>query len=433
MKSTDDANDIKSDIAATLEASSREKGRGKYIFAGLLVLGIVAGYFFLTGLGGRKSGPISYKTEKIGSGGLTVTVTATGTLQPTNEVEVGSELSGTIESVLADYNDQVTVGQILARLDISELESQVKQKQASLASAKAKVLQADATIEETHSKLRNLEKVYKLSRGKVPSQSDMDQAKAAYARALADKESAVANVAEVKAGLEITLTQLSKADIISPVNGVVLTKSIEKGQTVAASFNAPVLFTLAEDLTQMELLVDVDEADIGVVKDGQKARFTVDAYPGRQFDAVIRQVRFNATTTDGVVTYETVLKVANDDLALRPGMTATAEIIVQEASDALLVPSAALRFSPPAPEKEDKNRSLLGTILPDPRRRDRKAKEVVVTGGGNKKIWILKDRHPVPVSVKTGLTDGLHTQILEGDVEPGTEVILSAITTGKSS
>ncbi|WP_339136510.1 MAG: efflux RND transporter periplasmic adaptor subunit [Candidatus Electrothrix sp. GW3-4] len=346
------------DISAILQSSHKRGGKGRFCLL-LLLLCCAAGAFLYF----RQQGPetpdpqLSFKTEPVTINNLVVTVTATGNLEPTNKVDVGSEISGKIEAVMADFNDQVTEGQVLARLDVSKLMAKVKQTEASLQAAKARILQAKATIEETGSNLRKLRKVYKLSNGKMPSQSDMDTARAAHARAKADLASAEAGVAEVQASLDITRTDLAKAEIISPVNGVVLSRKIEKGQTVAASFEAPVLFELAEDLTKMELHVAVDEADIGQVRDGQEAVFTVDAYPERKFSAVISQVHFAATTTtDSVVTYETVLLMENSDLALRPGMTATAEIVVQEVRDALTVPNAALRFTPLPRKKGSRSR-----------------------------------------------------------------------------
>ena len=255
----------------------------------------------------EKSNSIHYQTQKVQRGNLTVTVTATGTLEPTNQVDVGSEVSGTIETVEVDYNDQVKVGQVLARLDTDKLAAEVLQSKAALESARARVLEAQATVKEMRSELTRLNQVRELSNNKVPSQRDLDAAEAALERAQADEASAKAQVSEAQAALDFNETDLSKAVIHSPINGVVLTRSVEPGQTVAASLQAPVLFTLAEDLTQMELHVDVDEADVGQVQEGQEASFTVDAYPDRIFPARIRQVRYGAQTVDGVVTYETVL------------------------------------------------------------------------------------------------------------------------------
>jgi HlyD family secretion protein len=430
--------DLTDDINDRLKNSGPTKKSKKRPFIILLIIVICAAgaYFFLLPKcppGGPDAG-ISFKTAPAAVTDIHVTVSATGTLEPTNEVEVGSELSGTVQEVFADYNDQVTEGQVLARLDIADLQAQVRKSKASLASARASVRQAHATVEETRLKLKNLKKVRELSGGKVPAQTDMDEAQANYTRAQADQASAEAGVAEVQASLDSTLTELSKADIISPVNGVVLTRDIEKGSTVAASFEAPVLFTLAEDLSKMKLNVDVDEADIGVVKEGLDAHFTVDAYPQRQFAAKIQQVRFNATTTDGVVTYETIMTCDNGDLALRPGMTATADIIVKQADQVLSIPSAALRFSMPKPGENSSSPSLLRMFLPGPPRRgNRPAKHVTVTGGKDQEtVWILdENKRPRPVPVKVGLTDGVNTQILEGQITQGTKVIVSALTKGK--
>ena len=408
-------------------------------FFWLIVLGglAAAGYFYFVQQqdSSKSAAQVEYKTEEVRRGDLTVTVTATGTLQPTNQVEVGSELSGNIDEVLVDYNDRVKAGQVLARLDVSKLQAQVKQNQAALATAQAKVLSAAATIQETTSKLRQLEKIWKLSGGKTPSQFDIDAAKAAAARAKADKASAAAGVAEVQAKLDITLTDLSKAEIVSPVNGIVLSRNIEPGQTVAASFSAPVLFNLAEDLTKMELQVDVDEADIGQVREGQEAQFTVDAYPERKFSAKIRQVRFASTVTNGVVTYKTVLMVDNSDLALRPGMTATAEIVVQKAEQALLVPAAALRFNPQAQKKRERKSSIFDALKPGPRfpRREKRMRQTD-EDKGSQQVWLIgKGGQPEAVEIKTGLSDGSNTQILEGEIKAGDQVITALDTDRKSS
>ncbi|WLE95488.1 MAG: efflux RND transporter periplasmic adaptor subunit [Candidatus Electrothrix communis] len=428
------AKETELDIAAVLQSSRKKGGKCRFCLLVLLLCCAAGAFLYFHQQGTEGGGPeMSYKTEAVSIADLVVTVTATGTLEPTNEVDVGSELSGNIEAVLVDFNDQVTEGQVLARLDVSKLEAQVKQTQASFQAAKAKVAQAQATINETAAKLRQLEKVHTLSKGKLPAKAEMDSAKAAAARARADKASAEAGVAEVQARLDITLNELAKAEIISPVNGIVLSRNIEKGQTVAASFSAPVLFKLAEDLTKMELHVAVDEADIGQVKEGQEAVFTVDAYPERKFSAVIRQVRFASTVTDGVVTYETVLMVDNTDLALRPGMTATAEIVVQKVEQALTVPNAALRFSPPSMKSGQKKKpSLLSAIMPRRPRRNRQSPPAKKKNS-QQSVWVLlKDGQPRQVKVKTGFTDGSGTAILEGDLRPGEQVITAALSGGKA-
>jgi HlyD family secretion protein len=351
-----------------------------------------------------------------------VIVTATGTLQPMNKVDVGSELSGIVKSVEVDFNDRVKVGQVLARLDTTRLEAQVTQAGASLDAAKARVLQVQATAKEARQKLAQLEKLRQLSSNRVPAQVDMDVAEAALQRALAEEGSAKAAVAQAQAVLETYGTDMSKAVIRSPINGIVLTRSIEPGQTVAAALQAPTLFTLAEDLTQMELHVNVDEADIGKVAEGQNALFTVSAYPERAFQARITQARYGSTTTSGVVTYETVLKVDNGDLSLRPGMTATADITVKKLEKVVLIPNAALRFTPPTPavangEKKSTG-GLVGSLLPRPPRIGPRTRQQAANNK-RQQVWILKDGQPIAVPITIGSTNGSVTEVIAGEVKPG--------------
>lgn len=374
-----------------------------------------------------------YKTEQVRRGELTVIVTATGTLQPTNTVSVGSELSGIIKSVEVNYNDRVKVGQILARLDTSKLEAQLAQSRAALESAKAKVLQSQATVGETRSKLKQYQKVSELSNGKVPSQSEMDAAEAAFERAKADAAGAIAAVSQAQAAFQSNETDLSKSIIRSPINGVVLTRNIEPGQTVAASFQAPVLFTLAEDLAHMELHVNVDEADVGKVQEGQNAIFSVSAYPNRAFEARITQTRFASTTTLGVVTYETVLKVSNTDLSLRPGMTATANITVKKVEDAILISSAALRFTPPVNEDkaESSGGSLISKLLPRPPRQPAKQRIETPDKKRRQQVWILENGQLSPISITTGSANGGMTEVVAGDIQTGMEVVVDTISGSK--
>jgi HlyD family secretion protein len=420
-----------SDITRTIEIgkfSGHRKRLKRWFFTAILAAVIVVCAVIWTKAG--KSNSMQFKTEKVQRGDITVIVTATGTLQPTNEVEVGSELSGIVESVEVDYNDKVKVGQALAKLNTSKLDAQVTQSKAALESAKANVLQTQATLSETRSKLAQFQKVRELSNNKVPSQTEFDAAEAAFMRAKADEAIATAAVSQAQATLEAYQTDLSKTVIRSPIDGIVLTRSVEPGQTVAAAFQAPVLFTLAEDLTKMELRVNVDEADIGQVKEGQSATFNVDAYPNRTFGAQITQIRYGAQTVDGVVTYETVLKVDNTDLSLRPGMTATADITVMKIEDIVLVSNSALRFTMPTDENIDNSGGLVNTLLPHPPRRETKQKESEVSNS-NRKLWVLKDGKPVDVQVTTGASDGVMTEILNGGIEPGMLVVVDIISKGK--
>jgi HlyD family secretion protein len=421
----------KPDITETLEMSqSHMLGRRlkKFIIIALIVILAVAAVIIWKKAG--KTTATQYKTEQVRQGELMVIVTATGTLQPTNTVSVGSELSGITKSVDVNYNDRVKIGQVLARLDTSKLEAQITQSKAALESAKAKVLQAQATVAETQAKLSQFQKVRELSNGKVPSQSEMDAAEAALKRAKADAASADAAVSQAQATLQANETDLYKSVIRSPINGVVLTRSIEPGQTVAASFQAPVLFTLAQDLTEMELHVNVDEADIGKIHEGQKATFSVSAYSNRTFEARITQARYASTTTSGVVTYETVLKVDNTDLSLRPGMTATAEITVKKVENAVLVPSAALRFTPPVQQEEKSSTGLVGALLPRPPSGTQQRNDIT-TSGKQQRVWILKNGQLSAVSVTTGATSGGVTEVLTGDLQSGMEVVVDIITGAK--
>lgn len=416
-----------------LHASGVRKGFARVVGIALLLASAYAAYAYYQR---RKvaEAAVHYETCQVTRGALTVTVSATGTLEPVNEVEVGSEVSGTIKTVEADYNDRVKVGQVLARIDTSKLEAQVLQSEAALAAAGAKVLETEATIQEADAQLARLAHVRELSGGKVPSLYEYEAQQAAVARARASVASAKAEVSKAQGTLTVNRSDLGKAVIHSPVNGVVLSRLIEPGQTVAASFSAPVLFKLAEDLAKLELHVDVDEADVGQVREGQEATFTVDAYPDKHFPASITQVRYGSQTTDGVVTYTTVLKVNNDDLSLRPGMTATAVITTKELSDALLVPGAALRFEPPhrqaqaAGETSD-GASLISSLLPHPPQPSPRPNEPDASDHAQR-VYVLRDGNPCAVPVETGLSDGTLTEVRGIGLETGADVI-TGMTTGR--
>ena len=414
--------------AAILDVTTQKRSRMRWPIwlAVLLVLGAAA--YLMLGSGNGDDN-IRYQTAKAEKGQLVVMVSATGTLQPTNQVDVGSELSGTIQSVFVDDNSPVTKGQVLARLDVSKLEDQVANSKAAVSVAEASVRQADATVQESRANLSRLREVFKLSGGKVPSRAELETAEATLARALANQASARASVAQAKATLRTNETNLAKASIRSPINGVVLTRAVEPGQTVAASLQVATLFTLAEDLAQMELQVKVDEADVGQVKEGQRAEFTVDAYTDRRYPAHITRVSYGATTTDNVVTYLTTLKVANDDLSLRPGMTATAEIVTLEKNDVLLVPNAALRFTPAAPRARE-SRSIMSSLMPRPPRQEKSVK-VKDEVPGARTLWILKDGRPASLGVHTGATNGRVTEIVSGELTAGMAVITEATGAGK--
>jgi len=415
------------DVAKTLGLDRQSKVTSRlkpYLIWGGIALAVVLLVWFW--IGRQSTGLVQYQTQAIKRGGLTVMVSATGTLQPTNQVDVGSEISGTIKTVEVDYNDQVTRGQVLAKIDTTKLEAQVKQTAASAEAARARVLQTQATVSEAKAKLARLVQVQEASGGKVPSKAEMDTAKANLDRAIADEANVRATVAQAEATLEAQRTDLAKAVIRSPIKGMVLKRAAEPGQTVAATFQTPVLFTLAEDLTQMELHVDVDEADVGKVREAQTATFTVDAYPDRTFPARITQVRFGSKTVAGVVTYETLLKVDNTSLLLRPGMTGTANITVQKADEVLLVPNAALRFTPPqAAPKPVGGGGLVSSLMPRPPSSASKAADSAEDKQPH--VWVLSEGKPEKLMLKTGMTDGVMTEVKEGKLEPGMAVVVDVI------
>ncbi|WP_137046434.1 efflux RND transporter periplasmic adaptor subunit [Pseudolabrys sp. FHR47] len=413
------------DIQAVLGLDSAPASRwAKYrkpllTAAGLAALALLGAYWMF---GGNDSG-VTYVTEPVTRGNLTVIVTATGSVQPTKKVDVSSELSGTIRNVLVDYNSPVKAGQLLAELDTTKLSATLNSSRAKLAAAKAKVAEAEVTVQE---KERNYARNKALMPDRAISQKDHDQAVAERDRAITSLESARADVTVAEADVQVDETNLRKASIISPTNGVVLTRSIDPGSTVAASLSAPTLFTIAEDLRKMEVRVDVDEADVGQVQDGQMATFSVDAFPNRKFPARIRYTRYSSETTNNVVTYKAILDVDNSELLLRPGMTATAEIKVKEVQDALLIPNAALRYSPPATTAATDNRSLLSRILPGPPRlRTATPRE---EAGQNRTVWVLRDGTAVAQRIAIGASDGKRTEVLSGDLQAGAAIILDQST-----
>lgn len=374
--------------------------------------------------------PVTYETKPVTRGNLVVTVSATGTLQPIKEVTVGIEVSGTIKTVEVDYNDRVEVGQVLARLDTSKLEAQMLQSSAALDSSRARQRQAEATVKEADAQMARLNEMRQLSGGKLPSTLELDAQEATQARARADLASAKAAVAQAQATLDANKSDLTKAVVHSPISGVVLTRSIEPGQTVAAMFQSPTLFTLAEDLAQMELQVDVDEADVGLVREGQEATFTVDAYPDQVFPARTIQVRYGSQTVSGVVTYKAILSVDNSALTLRPGMTATASLTVNKCENAVLIPNAALRFIPPVTKEKGKEGggNLLFSILPHPPRPDSTPRQEVNTKGKDQVVWVLRDGQLTSIPITKGLTDGKMTEVTSGALEPGVEVVTGSTT-----
>ncbi|MBI1415928.1 MAG: efflux RND transporter periplasmic adaptor subunit [Limimaricola sp.] len=401
-------------------ASARGHGRRRRLIWLALVLVLAAGGAWLWLQRGSGDAASAYVSQPVETGDLTVTVTATGTVQPTNLVDISSELSGTVRSVEVTDNAVVTVGQVLARLDTDKLQATLASSQANLDAAVANVAEADANVAQVTAQF---ERAKQLLERNISTVEAFQAAQAAQAKALAAAQVARAQVNVARANLAIDQTNLSKATITSPIAGTVLTHTAEVGQIVASSLQAPVLFTIAEDLSKMELNVDIDEADVGQVKVGQPAAFRVEAYPGRSFPAKIAKVLFSPQTVDGVVTYEATLSIDNTDLSLRPGMTATAEITVDHVKDALLVPNAALRFAPPVTETgSGSGGGLLGLLVP---RRPAQTPGIPTPAAadGSVTIWLLKDGKPAPVKVIPGATDGTRTAVTGEGLAPGDAVI----------
>ena len=407
--------DVEADAARSAElrrtlarasASSR-----RLWFALVAVLAVVAVGVWYLRVRPRDSGP-EFRTAAVTTGALTVSVTATGEVRSLTDVKVGTEISGVVDRVLVDFNSPVSVGQVLATINTEKLDAQTNEARAALAGTRARRAQASATLTEAQLQVERLRQVSELSGGKVPSKQEMNAQEAAVARAQADLANADAQVTQSEASLAAIETDIRRATIRSPIRGIVLDRQVDPGQTVAASFQTPTLFTLAEDLSKMKLVVDVDEADVGRVRVGQAASFRVDAYPGRSFRSNVVEVRSTPVKSNGVVTYQTVLAVNNDELLLKPGMTATAEIVVARATDAILVPTAALRFTPPT---DGGSRSLFSGP-PDGER--------VTTDAPHEQVWTLVGARPARVHVVVGESDGEFTQIAKGAVTPGDKVII---------
>jgi HlyD family secretion protein len=376
-----------------------------YLILGLLILVSVGIYFFRGG-----ESVAQYKTKKVEQGEITAIVSATGKVNAVVTVQVGSQVSGTIQRLFADFNSRVKKGQIVAQIDPALFEAQVDQARAKLANdeanqEKARVVVADAK--------RNLGRMEELLSKNLVAQSDKDTAQTAYDSALAELKAAEAQVLQDRASLKLTETNLQYTTIQSPVDGIVISRNVDVGQTVAASLQAPTLFTIAQDLTEMQVDTSVDEADIGKVRLGQEAEFTVDAYPTSPFHGTVHDIYNQPLVVQNVVTYDAIIRVKNPDLKLKPGMTANITIKVGHQDKVLKLPNAALRYTP---EKSS------GTANPP---KSEKADTA--------KVWVLNDGKSVPVTVTLGLNDGSYTEVVSGGLNAGDEVIVEKIQKNGSS
>ncbi len=410
----------------------------KYWLPGLIVALVLA--LILSAIFSEKPKP-DYITAAVRRESLALSVTATGNLRPTNQVEVGAEVTGPVDSVLVDVNDPVTKGQVIAVINTEIIDQQIAQARANLNAARAALAQAQATLDIDKVRLTRFEEVRRLSGGRVPSQIEIDQAEAAVARDKAAVASARANIEAADATLKGSLTTRSRAVIRAPVNGVVLARRIEPGQTVVAAFNTVTLFVIAEDLSEMQLRVSIDEADVGQVKAGQKATFTVDAYPGRRFPAILQRIDLASRNTvdaqsaasgagagagGSVVNYEARLEVQNPDGLLRPGMTATATIATQNTGSAMLVPNAALRFRPETKEEEGG-----GVFNPQIGLEDGK-QQATIGEGSRQQLQVLQaDGSLKAIEVVTGRSDGRRTVVRSQELKQGMKVVTGVKAAGQ--
>ncbi|MEW4448793.1 efflux RND transporter periplasmic adaptor subunit [Qipengyuania sp. JC766] len=430
---SDTGNQATGDTSQSVEEFLGEKKRPWWrrwytILAVVVLLVLVLSLAFCSG----EQGPPAYITEEVTQESLDLSVTATGNLRPTNQVEVGSEVSGRIDRVLVDVNDRVTRGQVIAQINTEIIDQQIAQARAGMNAQRAALTQARATLDVDRAQLARLREVAELSGGKVPSQTELEQAEAAVARDRAAVAAAQANIEAAEATLQSNVTQRGRAVIRAPVTGVVLARQVEPGQTVAASFNTPTLFVIAEDLAAMELQVAIDEADVGQVEEGQTAYFTVDAYPGRRFPARVERVDLASTNTvqsatsglasgaagASVVNYEARLIVQNPEGLLRPGMTATATITTESTGNVLLVPNAALRFRPDAQEEQGGGMLQVDVGL------DQQEQQATIGVGSRQQVHVLEEDGTLrTIEVVTGESDGRRTVVRSSDLRAGMEVV----------
>jgi HlyD family secretion protein len=383
----------------------------KKIIMGCVIVIVLAAAAFMIFRG--KGDEIKFRTEKVTRGDITMSVTATGTMNAVTTVLVGTQVSGTIKNIYVDYNSPVKKGQLIAQIDPSTFQAQVSQARANVLSAKANLDKAEATLVDSK---RTMERYKELFAKDLVAKSDFDTADTNYETAKASVSAARSQIAQTAAALEFAETNLRYTKILSPVDGVVISRNVDVGQTVAASFQTPTLFTIAQDLTKMQIDTSVDESDIGKVKVGQDVDFAVDAYPETTFKGKVWQVRNAPITVENVVTYDVVVQVPNPDLKLKPGMTANVSIIVATKKDVLKIPNAALRFK------------LQGKGLRSPERKPEKTSEKKGAG-----VWILQNGQPRRIPVSLGISDGIYTGLVSGDIREGQELIVESLSDGKDT
>ncbi len=401
---------------------SNKNSKKKYFFIIfiLLLLGAASYYYFFINKS-QKEEIATFNTKKVTKGDLSVVVSATGTLNPTNSVEIGVEVSGTIKEIYVDFNDEVEVGQLLAKLDTRKLQSEVDGQTAALSIANANLKESEINLKNKKTVYDRTLKMYNSSGGKYPAVNELDITKFAYEAAQSSFQASKARVEQSSFNLNTAKQNLDKAHVKSSIKGIVLNRAVEVGQTLAASMNAPKLFTLAKDLSQMDLIISIDESDVADIKKDLDVTFTVDAYKNRTFKGKIKQVRLNPITVNGVVTYETVVGVSNEELLLRPGMTATAQIITKQSLDKLIIPNSALRFKPKI--QIEQKTSTMNLVQPPRRPQGETSKEM-----GKREfspVFILENNQPKRVMVKVLETDGKSTTVESNDLKVEDELIIS--------
>ncbi|MCG3695275.1 efflux RND transporter periplasmic adaptor subunit [Aliarcobacter butzleri] len=409
------------DLLEELESfSSKKRINRKFIYIAIAIVSFLAIVLFFIFNGNDKSNKIEYITKKVTQGDLSVVVSTTGNLNPTNSVEIGIEVSGTLKEIFVDFNDEVKAGQILAKIDTVKLQSQVDSSTAALAIAVANQKESQVLLNNKKTLYDRTLNMYKNSGGKYPSKNELDDTRFSYEAAIESLEAAKAKVLQAQSNLKTDKQNLEKASVKSSIDGIVLNREVEVGQTLAATMSAPKLFTIAKDLTNMDLIVSIDEADVADIKKDLPVTFTVDAYPNKVFNGKVKQVRLNPVDTNGVVTYETVVSVDNEDLLLKPGMTATAKIITKESKNKLLIPNGALRFKPKIQEQKNGGVNLVGPNMNRPANvaRDLSKKELAP-------IFILENNQPKRVMVKVLDSDGKLTSIESEELKVDDEVIIS--------
>ena len=405
--------------------------RNLLIVGAVVVVAFLAFGFWSLRDGARES---PFVTAAIQKGAVTQVVSATGTLQAVVTVQVGSQVSGTIERLYADFNSKVKQGQVIAQLNQDKFKASVDQAKANLLAGQANLIKGKVGVDDTR---RTLERNNELRRRDLVAQSDLDAAQAAYDAAVAQYEVNKAQVAQAQASLNQTMVDFNNATIRSPVDGTVISRTVDVGQTVAASLQAPTLFTIANDLSKMQVHTSVDEADVGSIWVEQTITFTVDAYPARRFKGKVSQVRNAPTTVQNVVTYNAIVEIDNSELLLKPGMTTNVEFLISRKTDVLKIPNMAIRFRPPWEKQEAQElirqagrgggaggagRRRARASQADPERKD----------GRLVKIYVLKNYEAVPVEVRAGITDGSYTELIEGEVAEKDQVILSVTESAKA-